>query len=143
MEQFDVAAARHLVTADTLEQTGRNDDAAYHYGLVGETSIKAAVVRMIGGQSLPRMLREHLQASAQAPRSLQSLVLQWYQNAAPLASGRVGGAVLSDITSQAISQRFVGWSVSIRYADTRYPVTQAHLAQWEQDAVYLYNAGNF
>jgi hypothetical protein len=57
VEQFGDAALRHLGTAELLEEEGRTDDAAYHYGLVGEMALKAALIKVLG-QPLPNKLAD-------------------------------------------------------------------------------------
>lgn len=39
-ERYDIAAERHHRVAAQLEANGETDDAAYHYGLVGENALK-------------------------------------------------------------------------------------------------------
>ncbi len=139
-ERFADAALRHLETAEVLENEGRRDDAAYHYGLVGETAIKAAVVAAVG--SLPGTLKRHINESRRP--SLQDEVARSAVVVACLASGRQGGALLSDINNGRLGRRFTDWTLNIRYADDDCcPVSESSLAVWKADAVALYNAGVF
>lgn len=139
-EHFSHAALRHLQTAELLEQQVRLDNSAYHYGLVGEMSVKSAVVA-ITGMPLPSKLRNHLN---QRGKTLQAAVQVHAQVIAALTAGRLGGALGAELLAGSLGARFVGWSIDIRYHDNRHcPVAAADLARWKADAVALYNNGVF
>lgn len=139
-ERFADAALRHLETGDLLKDEGRTDDAAYHYGLVGETALKEAVIRALGS-SLPKRLRSHLNHKTQP---LQTLIVHDANLASLLRHGRLGGALGAELLQGLLVHRFAGWSLDIRYADSNYcPVGSSDLCIWQEDAVALYNNGVF
>jgi hypothetical protein len=134
-EQFDIAARRHLDTAESLEIEGRLDDAGYHYGLAGENAVKQSIVTACG--SLPKALRKHfdvgLRDAIQASQEVLGL----------LANGRLGGGLAADLQTGNIMFRFDKWDIRIRYADTDYPVDPGRVASWKADAIALLNGGVF
>lgn len=133
-EQFALAALRHLQTAELLESSGRTDDAAYHYGLAGENAVKQTLVSSgIAAIPLPHHLRKHFDTQ------LHTAIA----NAAAAITALASGRLAADVQSGIFNQRFVGWSITIRYADTDYPVTAQNLAAWKADAVHLVNNGAF
>jgi hypothetical protein len=134
-EQFDIAARRHLDTAELLEREGMLDDAGYHYGLAGENAVKQSVVAACG--ALPRDLRKHFDTP------LTKAVLNSLQVSAVLANGRLGGGLVSDIRAGAFESRFNQWNIRIRYADSNFPVDSRRVAAWKADAVALLNGGVF
>jgi hypothetical protein len=139
-ERFPDAALRHLETAEVLEFQGRIDDSAYHYGLVGEMALKAAVTTVLG--ALPRSLKLHINHPGRIPLQLaiaaDALILT------ALADGRVGGALKTHLLSGSLGGLFVGWSLDIRYhGRTCCPVVPSDLAAWKMDAVTIYNNGSF
>jgi len=143
MEDFATAALRHLESAEVLELEGRLDDAAYHFGLVGETALKAAVLGAIGGNApvLPSRLKKHINHPQQ---SLQTAIARETQLIGLLCNGRLGGALLIEMQSGTLGTRFAGWSLDIRYADSNHcPVQLQDVHRWKLDAVTLYNAGTF
>ena len=121
-----------------LEQANRLDDAAYHYGLVGEISIKAALV-LATSMPLNRSYHKHLPSLGRVAQQNATALISL------LANGRTGGAaLLGDLRGRQLQGRFQGWSVDIRYADTSLcPVQPSQLQDWKQDAVALYNLGSF
>lgn len=140
-ERFADAALRHLETAEVLEIAGRIDDAAYHYGLVGEMSIKAAAVRVLG-MPLPPPLHKHINHGR--GQTLQTAVMRHAQILSALTAGRLGGALRAEIAAATLQARFPNWSLNIRYADsTHCPVLPTSVSQWKSDALVLYNAGAF
>lgn len=140
VERFADAALRHLGTAEVLEIEGRTDDAAYHYGLVGEMALKAATVGVLGAP-LPKDLRFHIN---HPKRPLQALIEKHQQIASVMRAGRLGGALGKELSLGLLGHRFVGWSLDIRYADDGCcPVIPGDLAVWKADAVDLYNNGVF
>lgn len=144
VEKFGDAALRHLGTAEVLEDEGRIDDAAYHYGLVGETALKAAVESAIA--PLPKQLLKHINQRDNNGNdvSLQTSIVNYARSAKLLANGRLGGALLSDLTHTLLNLRFTGWSLNIRYADSDCcPVSDGDLAVWKADAIALFNGGVF
>ena len=128
-ERFDVAARRHLDTAELLEGEGMLDDAGYHYGLVGENAVKQSVVMVCG--SLPADLRKHFSGDLIA--AIQGSVLV----AGLLTNGRLGGGLARDLHSGKFTGRFDKWGIHIRYADSHYPVTAKLVRTWKADAVAL------
>lgn len=140
VERFADAALRHLETAEVLEVEGRIDDAAYHYGLVGEMALKAAIANAIG-LPLPRSLRRHINDARQ---SLQIAISTNAQLLSTMRSGRLGGALGAELSQNLLGLRFVDWSLDIRYSDdTCCPVNSTNLVIWKADALELYNNGVF
>lgn len=138
-EQFDVAALRHLQSAARLEEAGQLDDAGYHYGIAGETAVKQSVVKAIG--HLPKKLRKHINERG---TTLQEAVKLYYQFNLVMSNGRLGGALARELANDTLVNRFVNWSLNIRYADTDHcPINQNNLMQWKSDAITLINAGVF
>ena len=137
-EQFNVAALRHLATADQLERKGRLDDAAYHYGVAGEAAVKEAFVR--AGIKHPRKHWDPLEG-----KSLRHKIESIGNLAVLLRNGRLGGVALADdLDDGKFSYRFDGWSLDIRYAHTDHcPVDAEKLAAWKDDAALLVNNGGF
>ena len=134
--RFAVAALRHLGTADHLERHGRMEDAAYHYGVAGETAVKATLER--AGIPFPWKHWDRREN-----KSLRHAIESMVGVVALLRSGRLGGPLADDLDAGTFSGRFEGWSVDIRYADTDHPVDNAKLATWKADAVLLVNNGAF
>lgn len=142
-ERYADAALRHLGTAEVLENEERWDDAAYHYGLVGEMSLKAAVIAAIS--YLPQEMWSHInQARRRQQDTLQNEISRSRPLLALLTDGRLGGALGSELTQGLLRNRFQGWSINIRYHDDRCcPVSSANLQRWKADATALYNNGVF
>lgn len=139
-ERFSDAALRHLETAEILEGASRRDDAAYHYGLVGEMALKAAAIRVLG--ALPTAMRRHL--NEQNRTTLQDAIAQHTQLFSALTSGRLGGAVGADLQTGVLGMRFDSWSINIRYDDDAHcPVSSTNIVVWKMDAIALYNNGIF
>src|SRR5580704_8214443 len=90
-ERFGDAALRHLETAELLGEQGRIDDSAYHYGLVGETALKAAIEKAL--LPLPKALRRHIN---DRKGSLQSAIQKNTDIISLLGSGRLGGALKAE-----------------------------------------------
>ena len=132
-DRFDVAARRHLDTAEVLEDAGRIDDAGYHYGLVGETAVKHSIVLACG--TLTPDLRRHFDQPLRDAIQTSSAII------AVLNSGRLGGGLARDLRASQFASRFDQWRVTIRYADSAVPVTGARLAVWKADAIALLNGG--
>jgi hypothetical protein len=138
-ERFADAALRHLETAEVLEQEGRVDDSAYHYGLVGEMALKAAVEKAL--LALPKDLRRHINEKKEP---LQQQIAKYHLIVQMMKNGRLGGALETELDQGTLSHRFVGWSLDIRYADDGHcPVKMTNLAVWKADAIVLYNDGAF
>jgi hypothetical protein len=136
-EQFDIAARRHLDTAEALERAGHLDDAGYHYGIAGETAVKQSIFLVSG--PLPAAFKKHFHDGLR-----DRIVVGTDRDvAAVLNSGRLGGGLANDLQGGKFSSRFVNWHINIRYADTRYPVTTVLLAGWKADAIALMNGGVF
>lgn len=138
-EQFDIAALRHLVTAERLEVAKRLDDAAYHFGLAGETAVKATLQRI--GVGIDKSLKRHF--SDDKKYSLQHSIEYHGTVLELLTSGRLGGQLANDLRGGLLINRFRDWSIKIRYADSDCPVDEARLATWKADAIALVNGGVF
>jgi hypothetical protein len=139
VERFADAALRHLGTAEVLEQEGRVDDSAYHYGLVGEMALKAAVEKAL--TTLPKDLRFHINDKK---KSLQQEIAKYHSIAQMMKNGRLGGALRTELDQGFLDHRFVDWSIDIRYADDNHcPVKMTNLTVWKADAIALYNNGVF
>jgi len=136
-EQFDVAARRHLDTAELLEAEGRLEDAGYHYGLVGENAVKQSIVAACG----PLTKRMGLFAHFDTP--LKTAIQQSEDVSGVLASGRLSGGLAIEIAAGTFASRFDGWNINIRYADTDFPVDSRRVATWKADAIALLNGGVF
>ena len=134
-ERFDVAARRHLDSADLLEREGMLDDAGYHYGLAGETAVKQAVVVACG--ILPKSLKAHFDAP------LRDAIARSQEVATLLTSGRLSGGLADDLRAGRFVSRFDKWSITIRYADSAFPVDAARVAAWRADALALLRGGIF
>ncbi len=136
-EQFDVAARRHLDTAEILEAEGRLDDAGYHYGLAGENAVKQSIVAACGPLTKEMRLFVHFDTA------LKAAIPKWLEVSGVLASGRLGGGLAADMKAGTFDSRFDGWNINIRYADTHFPVDPSRVAAWKADAVVLLNGGVF
>lgn len=101
-EQFDVAARRHLDTADILEAEGRLDDAGYHYGLVGENAVKQSIVAVCGPLTKKMGLFVHFDTALKAAIEQSQDVL------GVLASGRLGGGLAAEMSAGTFASRFDG-----------------------------------
>lgn len=134
-DQFDIAARRHLDTAETLERDGKLDDAGYHYGLAGETAVKQSIKLACG--SLPVALLRHFAVP------LRDAIKSSTEVSNVLKSGRLGGGLAADLGAGLFESRFDNWNVRIRYADSDFPVNAALVATWKADAVALMKGGVF
>ncbi|MGB8840364.1 MAG: hypothetical protein WCC64_04775 [Aliidongia sp.] len=148
-ERFADAALRHLETAGVLEEEGRVDDSAYHYGLVGEMALKAALEKVLP-KPLPQHLRRHINQQPKSPphnrqpKSLQQQIAGDVSIMQMMRNGRLGGALGVELSQGFLDHRFVDWSLDIRYADDDHcPVKMTNLAVWKVDAIALYNSGVF
>lgn len=139
-DQYGVAALRHLGTAEALEVKGRLEDAGYHYGIAGETAVKASLER--AGVAINKEFWWHLDDKPN--KSLLHAIQNSAQVLSLLASGRLGGGLVADLDAGVLTTRFAGWSIKIRYADTDFcPVDASNLAAWKVDAVALVYGGAF
>lgn len=128
VEQFELAAWRHLETAWMLQGSSYHDDAGYHFGMVGETALKELVIKSVG--SLPPTLYGHL---GPGEHKLQEKLAQARAELALMASGRLGAVSIPDPIPD-----FSGWRIDIRYHDdTICPVPQSQVSNWERDAITL------
>lgn len=137
-ERYDVAANRHHRVGDRLLD-GEPDDAAYHYGLVGENALKhglsssgiADAWATAGLKVRDSPMRKHL------PNL--TIAIQAFSSEIPLyAHGRIGAQIQAVVNDPAFADRFQGWSIDIRYADDQCtPVTQNDCERWARDADYL------
>jgi hypothetical protein len=141
VEQYDRAAVRHYQVADLLEREGETDDAAYHYGLVGENALKHALVQagvwaawQLAGQKRGNTpMGKHL---PNLTNSLQHVIGDIQRN----ASGRHGAALNAVVSDPTFAGRFQGWCIDIRYADDGCtPVAKADCQRWANDADHLFN----
>lgn len=144
-EQYDVAAWRHQRAAEALEGANEYDDAAYHYGLVGETAIKHALrasgceaawlANRTGKTDKSKLRDTPMRAHVQ---DLAAVVTQTAAEIALFATGRLAQPITLHVLSPSFQNRFKGWHIDIRYADPTYtPVTAATLAQLRADAADL------
>ena len=134
-EQYDVAARRHLDTAESLEIGGRLEDAGYHYGLAGENAVKQSIVAACG--NLPKALHRHFDVA------LRDAIQSSQQVLSLLANGRLGGGLARDLQAGNFTFRFDKWDIKIRYADSDWPVDPGRVAAWKADAIALLNGGVF
>jgi|GEM_PF-6527072 len=133
VDRYDVAAVRHFKTAEILERGGRLEDAGYHYGLAGETAVKAALTKC--GVSIGRDLRKHFDGDGE--KSLSEAVKRSVAITSLISTGRLGGALAKDLRTNQLKDRFRNWSIFIRYANDDYPVTIERLGIWRADAAKL------
>jgi len=135
VERYDVAAGRHLRVARHLERHGEIDDAAYHYGVVGEVAVKHAL-RASGVESRWQSLKE-TPMRGHFP-SLQSKVSAVRADIAAFATGRLAGPIQREVLGPAFAGRYAGWHIDIRYADDALtPVDRTRCAAWARDAEAL------
>lgn len=136
-EQYLVAAKRHYDVGEMLMANGANDDAGYHFGLSGETAIKAMLqlsgieTGWLGSGKSPRKtpMRSHLP-------QIKTLITMAQAEIQQYAQGRLAGEVTRVMLDPAFSARFDKWMISIRYADTQCtPVKDADCARWRRDAL--------
>ncbi|WP_295437712.1 hypothetical protein [uncultured Thiodictyon sp.] len=135
-EQYDVAAARHHRVAEHLEMNGEIDDAAYHYGLVGENALKYALCKsgVAGVWNGARMKPRNTPMGKHLP-SLTSAIQGFITDIQLHAVGRVGAELQAVVGDPAFVSRFQGWSLDIRYADhTCTPVSLVDCQRWSLDA---------
>jgi hypothetical protein len=135
-EQHDIAAERHHRVAVRLEGAGERDDAAYHYGLVGENGLKDALHRsgVVGYWNKAGVKKRKTPMQEHFP-NIQTLIHSCIGDIHLFASGRVGARLCGMVSDPAFANLFQGWSIAIRYADTRCtPVTPADCQHWAQDA---------
>lgn len=135
-ERYDVAAWRHLTTAQSLMTSSNIDDAGYHLGISAETCLKHAIT-VIGLAPNLHSLNQQNPMRAHIPRIGPLLV-----NAKALivasASGRAAAPLIAVISRPGFTNMFSGWSIDIRYADsTLCPVAAASVSAWQQDAEQL------
>lgn len=143
-EQYDVAAWRHHRVGEMLENGAELDDAGYHFGVCGENAVKyalwasgvqAAWIRIGAGQG--KSVRDSLTGTPMRGHfpTLTTLVQQTRSNIAVHATGRFSGPVAAIVLSPNFIQRFAGWSIDIRYADTQHtPVSSQTCTAWHADA---------
>lgn len=135
-EQYDVAAARHHRVAEHLAANGEIDDAAYHYGLVGENALKhalrrsgvAAVWGAAGKKPRNTPMGKHLPP-------LTAEIQAFIGDIHLYAAGRIGAALQAVVSDPAFANRFQGWSLHIRYADNQCtPVDPIDCQRWALDS---------
>jgi hypothetical protein len=126
-EQYDVAAGRHLQVGRNLLQHKDFDNAGYHLGVSGECALKYGLLK--AGTSIPR---KHFRSLAgEAAKEVAS-------RSAAFATGRISAPIVAIVSDPSFPQRFRGWSINIRYADTSCtPVTRADCDRWCKDASEL------
>lgn len=134
-ERYDLAAGRHLRVGYTLQAAGEFDDAGYHFGFAGEAAIKYAlrasgVEQAVSGQKKNPM-RSHFPTLQCATLQARSLIILH-------AKGRLAGPIKAAIQDPGFPQRFAGWQIEIRYADTTCtPVASSDCDRWLADAEAL------
>jgi hypothetical protein len=135
-EQYDVAAERHHRVAVHLHTVGELDDAAYHYGLVGENGLKDALHRSgVVGTWQRTGIKPRKSPMGQHFPKLHPQIQLFISDIRLHASGRVGAALYAVVSNPAFANLFQGWSIDIRYADTLCtPVNPADCQRWARDA---------
>ncbi|MGQ9367003.1 hypothetical protein [Azospirillum sp. ST 5-10] len=138
-ERYDMAADRHLRVAERLERDNEIDDAAYHYGLVGENALKHALRasgveaawNSAGTNPFKTPMKRHFPA-------LSPDILQCANDIRAYAAGRIGGALHSAVVEPSFLQRFRSWTMDIRYADDACtPVSTVDCRRWGEDAEHF------
>ena len=135
-ERYSVAAERHHRVAVRLEADGETDDAAYHYGLVGENALKYGLFKSGVAQAWDSggIKRTNTPMGKHFPK-LTPIIRDLIADIRLFASGRIGAQIQSVVDDSAFAGRFQGWSIDIRYADDQCtPVDPADCARWAQDA---------
>jgi hypothetical protein len=135
-EQYDIAAGRHHRVAEHLAARGEIDDAAYHYGLVGENALKHALRKsgvatawdLAGKKPKTTPMGKHLPPlTAEIQTFMHDIHLH--------AFGRIGGRLQAVVHDPNFVGLFQGWSIDIRYADNQCtPVDPGDCQRWGQDA---------
>lgn len=136
MEQYHIAAVRHRRVAERLEEVGETDDAAYHYGLVGENALKHALelAGVWAAWQAAGFRRNETPMGKHFPR-LTDAVGAHLGDVQQHASGRIGAALNSVVSDLAFATRYQGWMIDIRYADSACtPVDTADCQRWAKDA---------
>lgn len=138
-ERYDVAAERHHRVAELLVALNETDDAAYHYGLVGENALKHAL-RASGAERAweeegveqkKNPMKKHMPDSA-------ALITALFEGNASYATGRYGEKIWSVLAHPDFNDILNGWMLDIRYADARCtPVDSGDCRRWAQDADFL------
>lgn len=134
-ERYDIAAGRHLRVGGDLQTAGELDDAGYHFGLAGECAVKhalrAAGVEQALAACRPNPMRAHFPTMQEAITKAQKLIELH-------ASGRLASPIATTILDPSFVERFAGWRIEIRYADTACtPVDALACTGWHRDAETL------
>lgn len=135
-EQYGVAAWRHHDVAETLEHLGFLDDAGYHFGVCGENAVKHSL-RAAGVESVWVAAKISLKKTPMKQHfpTLKSFVKRAQADIAVNAQGRFAAAVASLVLDPSFANRFNGWHINIRYADTtNTPVAGGTCSGWHTDA---------
>jgi hypothetical protein len=135
-ERFDVAANRHHRVGDRLAADGETDDAAYHYGLVGENALKhglssSGVAAALDAAKVKRKVSPMWKHFPKLTSAIET-----FSGYVPLyALGRIGAQMQAVVGDPAFATRFQGWSIDIRYADDQCtPVAPNDCERWARDA---------
>lgn len=135
-ERYDMAAERHQRVGARLEQLGETDDAAYHYGLVGENALKHAL-RHSGVEAAwttAGLTRYNTPMGKHFPK-LTSEFAGFSSDITLYATGPTGAKLASLINDPSFMDHFSHWSIDIRYADDQHtPVAPQICRQWGDDA---------
>ncbi|WP_156356091.1 hypothetical protein [Sphingomonas sp. Leaf22] len=140
-EQFNIAAIRHLRTAEHLEAGGHTDDAGYHFGVCAENAVKCAM-REAGLESY--WASQGNQALRASPMfGHWSLLGTKIANAASIINVHAQGRRANPLKQLSASGAtvFADWSIDIRYADpTHVPIDGAKLHRWKHGAAQFVNS---
>jgi len=137
-EKYGFAALRHLRVGSRLLEQSEFDDAGYHFGVSGENSLKEALV--ICGLALKwkdTIKKKDSPMSAHLPK-ITILIHALRDEIAVSAVGRRGAAISAVVLDDDFPNRFLRWSIDIRYADDECtPVSEEDCRKWELDAPIL------
>lgn len=135
-ERYDMAAERHQRVGARLEQLGETDDAAYHYGLVGENALKHAL-RQSGVEAAwaaVGLARKKTPMGKHFPQ-LTSELADVSQFINVNATGPTGAQLASLVNDPNFANHFTDWSINIRYADDQHtPIAPQICRQWGDNA---------
>jgi hypothetical protein len=135
-EQYEVAAWRHVRTAEKLLAELEYDDSGYHAGIAGENIVKA-LLQNSGLEAYWQSLAIPMQQTPMRGHfpKLHSMISQVRADIASSASGRQSANPSAVVLDPSFANRFAGWDINIRYADTTCtPVSKAVSETWLADA---------
>jgi len=113
-ERYSVAAERHHRVAVRLEADGEIDDAAYHYGLVGENALKYGLLKsgVVPAWDAGGIKRTNTPMGKHFPK-LTPIIRDFIADIRLFASGRIGAQIQSVVDDPAFLADFrVGRSTS-------------------------------